>query len=111
MWIRCCMNRSTRRRAIGATAPSCLRTYGRREKTRLEHQWEITRREGWRDFTAAEADLRSWLADLAWTTGDGPRALFAGAMAWLRQRQVLLPGVSRLARLVASQQRLCMRHL
>jgi TnpA family transposase len=75
---------------LGIGDPSCLKTYGRREKTRLEHQWEITRREGWRDFTAAEADLRSWLADLAWTTGDGPRALFAGAMAWLRQRQVLL---------------------
>ena len=39
--------------------------------------------------------------DRAWTTGDGPKALFAGAVAWLRERQVLLPGVTRLAKLVA----------
>ena len=34
-------------------------------------------------------------------TGDGPKALFGGAVVWLRQRQVVLPGVSTLARLVA----------
>ena len=39
--------------------------------------------------------------DRAWTTGDGPKALFDGAVGWLRSRRVLLPGRTRLARLVA----------
>jgi TnpA family transposase len=42
-----------------------------------------------------------WLDDRAWTTGEGPKALFDGAVLWLRERRVLLPGVSRLSRLVA----------
>ena len=39
--------------------------------------------------------------DRAWTTGDGPKALFDWALVWLREHQVLLPGVSTLAQLVA----------
>lgn len=34
---------------------------------------------------------REELDDLAWTTGDGPTALFLGAVGWLRERLVLLP--------------------
>jgi hypothetical protein len=36
----------------------------------------------------------------AWTTGDGRNTIFDGAVEWLRHRQVLLPAVSILQRLV-----------
>jgi len=86
---------------LGVADPSCLKAYGDREKTRLEHQWEIAREYGYRDFAAAEAELVRWVDDRAWNTGDGPKALFDGAVVWLRERRVLLPGVTTLARLVA----------
>ena len=36
-------------------------------------------------------------------TGDSPKAIFAHAVGWLRERDVLLPGVTTLARLVARE--------
>jgi Domain of unknown function (DUF4158) len=81
--------------------PSVAKEYLRREKTRFEHQWEITREYGYSDFATAEPDLVRWIDDRAWTTGDGPKALFDAAVGWLRERKVLLPAVSTLARLVA----------
>jgi hypothetical protein len=36
-----------------------------------------------------------------WSTADGPKAIFDGAVAWLRAEKVLLSGVTTLARLVA----------
>jgi len=84
-------------------AASCLATYTEREKTRLEHQWEIAREYGYRDFLDVEAELVRWVDDLAWTTGEGPNAIFADAIGWLRERRVLLPGVTVLARLVARE--------
>ena len=81
---------------------SCLKAYAGRAKTRLEHQWEIGREYGYRDFASAEAELSRWIGDRAWTTGEGPRLLFSGSVAWLRERRVLLPGVSVLTRLVAA---------
>ncbi|WP_326969038.1 Tn3 family transposase [Arthrobacter sp. CG_A4] len=86
---------------LGVADPSCLKAYGEREKTRLEHQWEIAREFGYRDFPAVEAELVRWVDDRAWNTGDGPKALFEGAVVWLRERRVLLPGVTILARLIA----------
>lgn len=82
--------------------PSVVKRYTEREKTRLEHQWEIARVYGYRDFTDAAEELSGWVADRSWTAGDGPKALFDAAVGWLRARRVLLPGVTRLARLVAS---------
>ncbi|HEX8157100.1 MAG TPA: DUF4158 domain-containing protein [Solirubrobacteraceae bacterium] len=79
------------------------RRSARREKTRLEHQWEIARDVGYRDFVDAEAELAAWVGDRAWTTGEGPVAVFNGAVGWLRERQVLLPGVTTLVRLVARE--------
>ena len=80
--------------------PSCLKAYIGREKTRFEHQWEIAREYGWRDVADAEGELARWIDDRAWITGDGPRVLFDAAAVWLRERQVLLPAASTLARLV-----------
>jgi len=90
---------------LGIGDPSCLKTYAGREKTRLEHQWEIARLHGYRDFASAEAELSTWIGDRAWTTGEGPRALFGGSVGWLRERRVLLPGLSVLTRLVAGARR------
>ena len=86
---------------LGVADASCLKSYGDREKTRLEHQWEITREYGYREFAEAEGELMRWVDDRAWNTGDGPKALFDGAVGWLRERRGLLPGVTTLARLVA----------
>jgi hypothetical protein len=87
---------------LGIVDPSCLKAYAARSKTRLEHQWEIAETFGYRDFASAEAELQVWIADRAWTSGEGPRQLFVGAVAWLRERRVLLPGVSVLTRCVAT---------
>ena len=57
--------------------------------------------EGLRDFAAVAGEFEEWLAARAYMTGDGPRAIFADATGWLRGQQVLLPGVTTLARLVA----------
>ena len=86
---------------VGATDASCLKGYLARRATRFEHAAEIAAACGYGDFAEAETELVRWLDDRAWTTGDGPTALFGGAVRWLRDRQVLLPGVSRLTRLVS----------
>ena len=86
---------------VGASDASCLKGYLSRRATRFEHTAEIVATYGYRGFADAEAELERWVDDRAWTTGEGPAALFDGAVVWLRERRVLLPGVSRLARLVA----------
>ncbi len=70
--------------------------------TPLEHAWEIRREYGYRDFAEAEEELKSFLSARCATSAEGPKALFDGATAWLAERKVLLPGVTTLARLVAS---------
>ena len=42
------------------------------------------------------------MAARSWTSGDGPKAIFTDAVRWLRERDVLLPGVTTLARLVTN---------
>lgn len=81
--------------------PSCVKRYTERAKTRFEHMWEIRDRCRMRDFAEVEAELVAWVDARAWTTGDGPKAIFGDAVVWLRERGVLLPGVTTLARLVA----------
>jgi hypothetical protein len=45
--------------------------------------------------------LRAWVAARSWTSGDGPKVIFFDVVGWLRERDVLLPGLTTLARLVA----------
>ncbi|WP_083881026.1 DUF4158 domain-containing protein [Nocardia araoensis] len=54
-----------------------------------------------RSFADIEGELVAWIADQAWTTGDGPKVLTAGSVRWLREKGVLLPGITTLERLVA----------
>ena len=86
---------------LGVADPLVVNKYGERVKTLSDHQLEIRRAEGLRDFTEAQEDLAAWVAARSWTSGDGPKAIFLDAIAWMRERKILLPGVSRLARLVA----------
>jgi TnpA family transposase len=81
--------------------PSCVARYLERRRTRFEHAEEIKASEGLRDFAALAGEFEEWIAARAYMTGDGPYAIFADATSWLRGQQVLLPGVTTLARLVA----------
>ena len=86
---------------LGIADPSCAKQYMERRSTRFEHAEEIKTAYGLRDFASAEAELVAWVDARAWTTGDGPKAIFTDATVWLREHGVLLPGVSTLTRLVA----------
>ncbi|MGE5135249.1 MAG: Tn3 family transposase [Gemmatimonadota bacterium] len=86
---------------LGMADPSVVKRYTDRVKTKSDHRQEIRRAYGLRDFADAEAELAGWVAARAWTSGDGPKAIFGDAVTWLRERKILLPGVTRLARLVA----------
>jgi hypothetical protein len=88
---------------LGIGDPSCLTLYGAREATHREHAGEIQRVYGYRDFSEVSAELREFVAARAWTSNDGPRALFNRAIAWLVDHKVLLPGATTLARLVAAE--------
>lgn len=66
--------------------PSVLKAYGERENTRLEHVRELRRVLEYREFAEAEGELREWVDARAWTTGEGPKALFDAAVGWLRER-------------------------
>lgn len=87
---------------LGIEDASALKAYGERENTRLDHVRELRRVLEYTEFAEAEAELRAWADARAWTTGEGPKALFDAAAGWLRERRVLLPGVTTLARLVAA---------
>jgi hypothetical protein len=69
---------------LGIDDPSCVKSYLDRRMTRFEHADEVQQEYGLTAFAAVEAELAAWIADQAWMTGDGPKAIFSGAVAWLR---------------------------
>ena len=81
---------------LGMADPSRVKRYTEREKTRFDHQWEIRRARGYREFADAETEFSGWVAARSRAAGDGPKAIFADGLAWLRERKVLLPGVTTL---------------
>lgn len=81
--------------------PSSVKQYSERRQTHFEHVWEIKKVFRLRDVSEVEDEVAAWVDAKAWSTGDGPKAIFDGAVAWLRDQRVLLPGVTTLARLVA----------
>jgi len=89
---------------VGVDDTSCLLLYGRRPTTWREHAGEIQRAYGYRDFSdpAEHVRLVRWLYARAWLSAEAPSLLFDLATARLVERKVLLPGVTVLARLVAS---------
>lgn len=89
---------------LGVADVSVAKRYAERLPTQHEHAREIRQEYGYRDLSDPEVafGLREFLEGRAWTHAEGPYRLFEQAMGWLRRNRVLLPGVSVLARLVAS---------
>ena len=75
-----------------------MKQYTERTKTRFDQQWEIRRMYGLKETTEVDKEFADWVAARSWTSGDGPRAIFVDGLVWLRERKVLLPGVTMLAR-------------
>ncbi len=86
---------------LDIAGPACLGRYTERRTTRFEHVEEIKAAYELQDFAEVEKELEAWVDARAWTGGDGPKAIFNDALAWLAKRHVLLPGVTTLARTVA----------
>jgi hypothetical protein len=96
---------------LGIADPSCVKRYSQREPTHREHAGKIQKALGLKDFAEVEAELAVSVGRRAWVTGDGPKAIFVDALRWLREHDVLLPGASRLARLVAREREAATRRL
>ncbi|MDF2256007.1 Tn3 family transposase [Streptantibioticus ferralitis] len=92
---------------------SVVKRYTERAKTAYEHAWEIRDAYGYHPFEDEEwgRKFRAFLHGRAWTGAEGPVALFNQAVGWLRRHRVLLPGVSVLAKQVASVRRVAEKRL
>ncbi len=56
---------------LGIADPSCVKRYTEREKTRLDHAWEIQKVFGLRDFASCEAELTAKV-DARWRMAKTP---------------------------------------
>jgi hypothetical protein len=88
---------------LGIADASVLKLYAQRGQTAYEHAAEISAVYGYVDFAdpARHEELKLFLSARAWTSAEGPVRLFERAAVWLRERKVLLSGVSTLTRLVS----------
>jgi TnpA family transposase len=86
---------------LGVTDVSQIKQYTERRQTQFDHQDEIKKAYGLREFSAVEAEFTAWVDARAWNTGDGKKSIFADGVTWLRTNKVLLPGVTTLTRLIA----------
>ncbi|EMQ96642.1 transposase Tn3 [Paeniglutamicibacter gangotriensis Lz1y] len=88
---------------LGIADASVLKLYAQRGQTAYEHAAEISTVYGYMELAdpAKHEELRLFLSARAWTSPEGPVRLFERAALWLRERKVLLPGVSTLTRLVS----------
>lgn len=86
---------------LGVADVSQIEQYTERRQTQFDHQDEIKRAYGLREFSAVEAEFTTWVDAQAWNTGDGKKSIFVDGVSWLRTNKVLLPGVTTLTRLIA----------
>jgi hypothetical protein len=86
---------------LGVSDPSRVKRNTELVKTRFDHQWEVRRVCGLREFAEVEEEFVEWPAACLWTSGDGPKTIFLDAVTWVRVRvrvrvrKILLPGVAR----------------
>ncbi len=82
----------------------CLPKYLDRRETRMEHAVEIKAWLGYSDFDQQPEHWRllRCLYERAWLTAERPSVLFDMTTAKLVEKKIILPGVTTLARLVAS---------
>jgi Domain of unknown function (DUF4158) len=66
---------------LGMADPSKVKRYTEREHTRFDHQWEIRKDRGYREFGDAEEEFTEWAAARSRATGDGPKAIFTYGLA------------------------------
>ncbi|MFK7933641.1 MAG: DUF4158 domain-containing protein, partial [Saprospiraceae bacterium] len=82
---------------------TCIAQYSTRETTHWEHQQEIKKKLGYRDFHAHPHYFRlvRWLYNKVWLNDERPSVLFDLATSKLIHEKIILPGATVLARLVS----------
>lgn len=90
-------------RQLAVRDPSCLARYRDRPPTHRDHAREIRQVYGYRDYTDQPEHFRlvRWLLTRAWLTEERPSVLFDHTTQYLIAHQIVLPGVTVLAREVA----------
>jgi len=81
---------------------SILNNYGLRDTTKREHTSKIKKQYGYHAFKKPwPKQLTQLLYSRAWISNERPSLMFDFAVAWLIQNKVLLPGATKLMKIVA----------